>query len=156
MGGDARLVATRATARGIELVVAAGIESQRNAPAPRSQRNAAPLAGLEDLDARLEASGIGEALPARVRAAAAPPRGLPALDAAAASLAAAIPILPPRPTRAGGARVVALVGPTGVGKTTTIAKLAGRLRAQAKRDVAILTFDTYRVGAVEQIANYAG
>ena len=49
-----------------------------------------------------------------------------------------------------------MVGPTGVGKTTTIAKLAGRMRGQAKRDVAILTFDTYRIGAVEQIATYAG
>lgn len=48
--------------------------------------------------------------------------------------------------------VLALVGPTGAGKTTTIAKLAAHPRAFGERSVGLLTLDTYRVGAVEQLA----
>lgn len=53
-------------------------------------------------------------------------------------------------------RIVMLVGPTGVGKTTTIAKLAG-LAAQSARSVktVLITLDTYRVAAVEQLRVYA-
>ena len=50
---------------------------------------------------------------------------------------------------------VALVGPTGVGKTTTAAKLAAQYAITHKKSVAMLTLDTYRVGAVEQLATYA-
>ena len=52
-------------------------------------------------------------------------------------------------------RVVALVGPTGVGKTTTIAKLAANFRLRAKRNVGLITVDTYRIAAVEQLRTYA-
>lgn len=50
---------------------------------------------------------------------------------------------------------VVLVGPTGVGKTTTIAKLAGRLSFVEKKKVGLITVDTYRIGAVEQLKTYA-
>lgn len=50
--------------------------------------------------------------------------------------------------------IVALLGPTGVGKTTTIAKLAYMLKKQGKR-VGLITIDSYRVGAVEQLRTYA-
>lgn len=50
---------------------------------------------------------------------------------------------------------VVLVGPTGVGKTTTIAKLAGRLALIEKKKVGLITIDTYRIGAVEQLRTYA-
>ena len=50
---------------------------------------------------------------------------------------------------------VALVGPTGVGKTTTIAKLAGRLALVEKKKVGLITIDTYRIGAIEQLKTYA-
>ena len=48
-----------------------------------------------------------------------------------------------------------LVGPTGVGKTTTIAKLAGDLVLRQQRRVALITIDTYRVGAADQLRTYA-
>lgn len=50
---------------------------------------------------------------------------------------------------------VVLVGPTGVGKTTTIAKLAGRLALVEKKKIGLITVDTYRIGAVEQLKTYA-
>lgn len=51
--------------------------------------------------------------------------------------------------------VIALVGPTGAGKTTTIAKLAVHPQAFGRRKVGLLTLDTYRVGAVEQLGTFA-
>lgn len=54
-----------------------------------------------------------------------------------------------------GQRVVALVGPTGVGKTTTVAKLAARFALQQDRRVGLITLDTFRIGAVEQLKTYA-
>lgn len=50
---------------------------------------------------------------------------------------------------------VALVGPTGVGKTTTIAKLAAHFALVEKRKVGLLTMDTYRIAAVEQLKTYS-
>ena len=61
----------------------------------------------------------------------------------------------PITTDANKCRIVALVGPTGVGKTTTIAKLAANYRLREKRRVGLLTVDTYRVAAVEQLRTYA-
>lgn len=55
----------------------------------------------------------------------------------------------------GRRRLVALVGPTGVGKTTTIAKLAANYRLREKRRVGLITVDTYRIAAVEQLRTYA-
>ncbi|MCB2308765.1 flagellar biosynthesis protein FlhF [Clostridium estertheticum] len=50
---------------------------------------------------------------------------------------------------------IVLVGPTGVGKTTTIAKLAGKLALAEGKKVGLITVDTYRIGAVEQLKAYA-
>jgi flagellar biosynthesis protein FlhF len=55
----------------------------------------------------------------------------------------------------GRARVVALVGPTGVGKTTTIAKIAAHEQLVKGRQVGLVTIDEYRVGGIEQLARYA-
>ena len=52
-------------------------------------------------------------------------------------------------------RIVALVGPTGVGKTTTIAKLATHYRYKKGKRVGLVTIDTYRMGAREQSQQYA-
>jgi flagellar biosynthesis protein FlhF len=53
------------------------------------------------------------------------------------------------------ARVIALIGPTGVGKTTTIAKLAANYRLKLGRKVGLITIDTYRIAAVAQLRTYA-
>ena len=48
-----------------------------------------------------------------------------------------------------------LVGPTGVGKTTTIAKLAADLHLKHRKKVGLISVDNYRIGAVEQLKTYA-
>ncbi len=53
-------------------------------------------------------------------------------------------------------KVVAFVGPTGVGKTTSIAKLAACLALQKKKRVLLMTLDGCRIGAIEQLKIYAG
>ncbi|MGE5707327.1 MAG: flagellar biosynthesis protein FlhF, partial [Bacteroidota bacterium] len=58
------------------------------------------------------------------------------------------------PIEPGQAKTIALVGPTGVGKTTTIAKLAANFRLHGHHDIALITIDTYRVAAVEQLKTY--
>ena len=68
-------------------------------------------------------------------------------------LVARIPIASDDMLAEGG--VVALLGPTGVGKTTTVAKLAARfVREHGARHLGLLTTDNYRVGAHEQLQNY--
>jgi len=52
-------------------------------------------------------------------------------------------------------RTVALIGPTGVGKTTTTAKLAANFRLREQLKVGLITIDTYRIAAVEQLRTYA-
>jgi flagellar biosynthesis protein FlhF len=54
-----------------------------------------------------------------------------------------------------GKRVKAFLGPTGVGKTTTIAKLASLYALEKKVDVGLVTMDTFRIAAVEQLKTYA-
>lgn len=52
-------------------------------------------------------------------------------------------------------KVIALVGPTGVGKTTTIAKLALIAKIIHKLDVGLISIDTYRLGAIDQLKSFA-
>lgn len=52
-------------------------------------------------------------------------------------------------------QIILFVGPTGVGKTTTIAKLASKFKLEEKAKIVIITADTYRIAAVEQIRTYA-
>jgi flagellar biosynthesis protein FlhF len=51
--------------------------------------------------------------------------------------------------------VVTLIGPTGVGKTTTIAKIAANLKLHHHKKVAIISADTYRIAAIEQLQTFA-
>ena len=57
--------------------------------------------------------------------------------------------------REGQKRLVACVGPTGVGKTTTLAKLAAHAALEKGLPTAIITLDTFRVGAIEQMKRFA-
>lgn len=54
-----------------------------------------------------------------------------------------------------GQQLIACVGPTGAGKTTTLAKLAARARLDLGRSVGVISLDTFRVGAVEQWQRYS-
>jgi flagellar biosynthesis protein FlhF len=56
---------------------------------------------------------------------------------------------------AGSARRIAFVGPTGVGKTTTLAKIAAQLSLKRGLKVGIVAADTYRIAAVDQLRTYA-
>ena len=55
----------------------------------------------------------------------------------------------------GKSRTVCLVGPTGVGKTTTIAKLAANYKLREHKKVGLVTIDNYRIAAVDQLRTYA-
>jgi flagellar biosynthesis protein FlhF len=71
-----------------------------------------------------------------------------------ASLLARMPVLHDRLLDEGG--ILALIGPTGVGKTTTIAKLAARYALRyGAQDCVLITLDTYKIGAQEQLKIFA-
>jgi flagellar biosynthesis protein FlhF len=54
-----------------------------------------------------------------------------------------------------GAKIWAFIGPTGVGKTTTLAKLAAHFSLRMGKKITLVTIDTYRIGAVEQLRTYS-
>ena len=53
-------------------------------------------------------------------------------------------------------KYINVLGPTGVGKTTTIAKMAARSVLEKKKKIGFITTDTYRIAAIEQLKTYAG
>ena len=65
------------------------------------------------------------------------------------------PVRPVTRPQAGTQRIISLVGPTGVGKTTTLAKLSALFRITEQLKVGFITLDTYRIGAVDQLRRYA-
>jgi flagellar biosynthesis protein FlhF len=81
--------------------------------------------------------------------------GTPWLEHLQRSVSRELRIGSPIRTQPGDRRIVALVGPTGVGKTTTVAKLAAGFRIEARRRVGLLTIDTFRIAAVQQLKAYA-
>lgn len=70
----------------------------------------------------------------------------------------ALTMMPKQPDHNGmpGKNVVAFIGPTGVGKTTSLAKLAAHLALKKKKKVILVTTDGYRIGAIDQLRTYAG
>jgi flagellar biosynthesis protein FlhF len=110
-----------------------------------------------------------KSLRALVRASAADSRGTAELRNEVAALRRLIETLQPPPAAAvaprnsanmaltapSTARAIMLVGPTGVGKTTTIAKLAARAALIEGKRVSLITLDNYRVGGVDQIRTFA-
>jgi len=58
-------------------------------------------------------------------------------------------------TKPSGPHIIALIGPTGVGKTTTIAKLAAKLKLEEKRKIGLITIDTFRIAATDQLRKYS-
>jgi flagellar biosynthesis protein FlhF len=65
-----------------------------------------------------------------------------------------IEVSPPVFTAGQGQQRLALVGPTGVGKTTTLAKIAAAYLSRHSSSIALITIDTYRIAAVEQLKVY--
>jgi flagellar biosynthesis protein FlhF len=76
-------------------------------------------------------------------------------DALCNAVEECVPTAPPIATAAGVRRIVALVGPTGVGKTTTVAKLAANFKLAHGFRPGLVTVDTYRIAAVAQLRTYA-
>ena len=61
----------------------------------------------------------------------------------------------PISVNSGYQKVIFFIGPTGVGKTTTLAKIASQLVLEKKYDIGLITTDTYRIAAVEQLKTYS-
>ncbi|HZG57872.1 flagellar biosynthesis protein FlhF [Paenibacillus sp.] len=86
-----------------------------------------------------------------------PPGDIEAKDASDAVKARIVELLTQRPIELirQDARLVHFVGPTGVGKTTTIAKLAAEQSLKYRKAIGLITSDTYRIAAIEQLRTYA-
>ncbi|MEA4883664.1 MAG: flagellar biosynthesis protein FlhF [Clostridia bacterium] len=84
-----------------------------------------------------------------------PPPGIELRQWAAHAVSAMTPVSGPMQLIRGRRKVVGFIGPTGVGKTTTIAKLAANFVLVEKARVALITADTYRIAAIEQVRTYA-
>lgn len=155
--GEGAFVLSREPTPGGGVTVAVGVPARPSDPAAESTR---PEAGHAELERRLRSSGASDALVARALAAAERrgARGPFALDAGAAELGSLVAVAAAprvRSRKAGGApHVLAFVGPTGVGKTTTLVKLAARL-ARAKRRIALVTLDGRSVAGRSQLEAYA-
>jgi flagellar biosynthesis protein FlhF len=161
-GDDALVVETRATRSGY-LVVAARPEA---APPQRDQAGAEPglskwTRGFQPLATAALEFGLSPTVLRAIEKALLGTRvdlsraGDPALPGLASRVLASLVRREARlETVDSPFRTVALVGPTGVGKTTTLAKLAARAKDRGER-VAIVTLDTYRMAAVEQLRAFA-
>ncbi|MBX5464946.1 MAG: hypothetical protein IRZ26_05265 [Clostridia bacterium] len=121
-------------------------------PAGRTAPQATAPGGWEELRLRLERRGLLPDLAARL-AEPAPEPGASPREAVRQRLLELLGRA--RPVEAGRERRLVLVGPTGAGKTTTVAKLAGQMALYRGLEVGIVTLDAFRAGAFEQVDAYA-
>jgi flagellar biosynthesis protein FlhF len=138
-----------------EIELTAGVERRTSGwTDPSVERRRERTSGHEDSAARLSAGGLDAALADEVAAA------FPAKSRRGASLSSLNVALASRLSAlAAGqeeyARVEVFVGPPGVGKTTTIAKIAAQERARRGRKLGLIAADGFRIGAVEQLRMFA-
>jgi flagellar biosynthesis GTPase FlhF len=163
-GADALVVETKPTRSGY-LVVAARPDSAPPAPS-RTQAGTTSLLskwtrGFAPLAEKAADFGISDTVLRAVERALLGTRvelsrpGDPALPNLASRVLGALVRTEPRVEATSDAfRILTFVGPTGVGKTTTLAKLAARAKDRGER-FAIVTIDTYRMAAVEQLRAFA-
>lgn len=166
LGPDALILSTRMVAapgirgwfgaRVVEVTAAADrppvSDTRQIAPVPFTPRRGDHA--LDEVAARLEASGmdrdlarnVAQALPRAQRRGASPQSIRATLEGEIGPLAA---------VDVGYAAIEAFIGPPGVGKTTTIAKIAAQERARRGKRLGLLSADGFRVGAIEQLRLYA-
>lgn len=160
--GEGALVLTHRAASGGAVTLALSTETPRSPEVLTRLQGAArellerhvPRADTQDIERCLRLRGASQRLTERICEAVAgrlPDGGHP-LDLAGEELGVAFPVARSE-RRAGTTTVLAFLGRAGVGKTTSIAKLAARLR-EGGRAVLLTTLDTHRVGAVEQMKAY--
>lgn len=152
--GDARLAQLQNDIADMRMLLEQQMWQMRDAErAVNRDSHAAPVPSLaeETLEKRLARMGLPTHLVRRLASCATPGKSISvAWREALARLARLIPVDNKDSIAAGG--VFAFVGPTGVGKTTTIAKLASRyVLENGLGKVALITTDTYRVGAHDQL-----
>lgn len=157
-GKGALLVETRRTTKGY-LVVAAQAPPVRDSKPRKVTMGRHWLPGFAPIARKALTFGLSEAVLAAIEDAMIGTRvqldrtGDPAVKGIAARILRAL--IKTEDTATPPYRVCALLGPTGVGKTTTLAKLAANAQRERGESVAIVTIDTYRVAAVEQLRAYA-
>jgi flagellar biosynthesis protein FlhF len=163
LGPDALILSTRLVSapgwrgafgrRTVEMVAAAEREMSENRPLVQPSRHQA-VAQDQEIVARLCATGldrslaqdVADAIPTAGRRGASPASLLHALGDQLAPIAAG---------EESRRHVEVFVGPAGVGKTTTITKIAAQARAAGRERLTLVSADAYRVGAMEQLRLYA-
>ena len=164
----------RAVERAVEALPSRGPSAVTLAPVPSAQPD--PFSGcIESMYARLIEQEVAEDLASRIMrdvraelSAAVDAGAIPSERVVREAVERRIAALLPAESADGsiafggrivagrsGARRIAFVGPTGVGKTTTLAKLAAQLKLKHGLSVGIVAADTYRIAAVDQLRTYA-
>jgi flagellar biosynthesis protein FlhF len=141
-------------AREVQVTAGAPRDASEGRPPASERRRADTVTGREGVVARLVGGGVERELAEQVAA------GIPVSECRGASLSSLTRALSNHLTDAAAgddafARVEVFVGPPGVGKTTTIAKIAAQTRARDGRALGMVAADAFRAGAIEQLRVYA-